>query len=549
MSGRFNAASVLDGLFDFQRRTAEHTFARLYLDPDSTRRYLVADETGLGKTHVARAVIAKTIERLQHDDGIGRIDIVYVCSNADIADQNLRKLAVIGDHRSRPATRLTLLVSQHDLLQPATDAATKPVTFVSFTPATSFEFGWQTGKAAERAVLYALLAEHLDLGGAAATALKRILQGPVGTLTRFQQVIDRMAQQTGNQWEPGIHRSFLDAFDQTPTREQLEGLLGHVRRRGPLNRDQRNQARQLTAELRQLLARASVHALEPDLIILDEFQRFRHLLDRASDAGELAGQLFDQPDARVLLLSATPYKGFTYAEEAATDQHYAEFVRTLDFLANDPQRIASIRGDLAELRRRTLAGEPLGEVRPQLEGELRRLLCRTERPAVDAHGMLTQPCTQVDDLQPNDLAGYVGLHRVADAIQGPLTIEYWKSAPYFANFLDGYKLGDLLKLALRDDRRRQELGPLVSSLQRLPRQAIETFTRLDWGNARFATASRRYRARRLVEAAVGPSVAALSPGRRRLRRGQPRQRYRHDQAAHLLQLGRCPQRHRLPAQL
>ena len=79
-------------LSDFQRATAQHAFRRLYRDPDSTRRFLVADETGLGKTHVAREVIALTVEHLEHVAHVGRIDIVYVCSNADIAAQNIRKL-------------------------------------------------------------------------------------------------------------------------------------------------------------------------------------------------------------------------------------------------------------------------------------------------------------------------------------------------------------------------------------------------------------------------------------------------------------------------
>jgi hypothetical protein len=483
MSASFDAAPVLARLFDFQRRTAEHAFNRLYLDRDSTRRYLVADETGLGKTHVARGVIAKTIQLLQHDDTLNRIDIVYVCSNADIADQNLRKLAVIGDHRSTPATRLTLLVRQHDLLKPSAGGGPKPVTFVSFTPTTSFEFGWQTGRAEERAVLYQLLAPHLGVAGADATALKRILQGTITSLERFQRHIDRLRAADGR-WEPSIRRAFLRAFDRSRTRRLLEALIAEVRHRGSLNRQQQNQARQLTVQLRQLLARASVRALEPDLIILDEFQRFRHLLDRNSDAGELAGHLFDQPDARVLLLSATPYKAFTYAEEAATDEHYAEFGRTLEFLANDPERVGGIRAALAELRRRTLAGDSVTEVRQQLERDLRRLLCRTERPAIDANGMLAQPRSRVDGVAPEDVAGYVALHRVAEAVDAPLTIEYWKSAPYFANFLDGYQLGDKLKHALRDGTRHQELRPLLRSLQRLHARDVETFQQLDWGNAR-----------------------------------------------------------------
>ena len=77
-------------LSDFQRATAEHAFRRLYLDQDSSRRLLVADETGLGKTHFAKEVIALTLEHLQRVDNVQRIDIVYVCSNADIAAQNLR---------------------------------------------------------------------------------------------------------------------------------------------------------------------------------------------------------------------------------------------------------------------------------------------------------------------------------------------------------------------------------------------------------------------------------------------------------------------------
>ena len=54
--------AVLSGLKGFQRDTVEYAFERLYLAPDSTRRFLVADEVGLGKTLVARGVIAKAIE-------------------------------------------------------------------------------------------------------------------------------------------------------------------------------------------------------------------------------------------------------------------------------------------------------------------------------------------------------------------------------------------------------------------------------------------------------------------------------------------------------
>ena len=87
LSNRFTAAPALAGLKDFQKNTVEYVFKRLYGD-DPTSRFLVADEVGLGKTLVARGIIAKTIEHLQ--DSVGRIDIVYICSNATIAWQNIK---------------------------------------------------------------------------------------------------------------------------------------------------------------------------------------------------------------------------------------------------------------------------------------------------------------------------------------------------------------------------------------------------------------------------------------------------------------------------
>ena len=57
--------AVLEGLKDFQRRTVEHAFHRLYTGDDSTQRFLVADEVGTGKTLVAQGVLAKAIGSVQ----------------------------------------------------------------------------------------------------------------------------------------------------------------------------------------------------------------------------------------------------------------------------------------------------------------------------------------------------------------------------------------------------------------------------------------------------------------------------------------------------
>ena len=58
---RFAPAPVLAGLKDFQRRTVDRVFERLYLDDPPGRRFLVADEVGLGKTMVARGIVARNL--------------------------------------------------------------------------------------------------------------------------------------------------------------------------------------------------------------------------------------------------------------------------------------------------------------------------------------------------------------------------------------------------------------------------------------------------------------------------------------------------------
>ena len=65
---------------------------------------------GLGKTLVARGVIAKAIEHLW--DKTNRIDILYICSNQAIAAQNLNRLNVLGRQALALPTRMTLVPLQ-----------------------------------------------------------------------------------------------------------------------------------------------------------------------------------------------------------------------------------------------------------------------------------------------------------------------------------------------------------------------------------------------------------------------------------------------------
>ena len=128
-----------------------------YQAPDSTHRFLVADEVGLGKTLVARGVIAKAIEYLWDGPqrGSNQIDIVYICSNAQIARQNVRRLQ-IGNSRFVRADRLTLL--PREIRWPARGTG---VNYLALTPGTSFNLRSSMGRRDERVLLYHLVQRSL----------------------------------------------------------------------------------------------------------------------------------------------------------------------------------------------------------------------------------------------------------------------------------------------------------------------------------------------------------------------------------------------------
>ncbi len=490
MTEAFVAADQLSRLKDFQRQTVRHVVDRLYDSTNPTRRFLVADETGLGKSVVARGVIAEAVQRLLADDTVKRIDVVYVCSNGDIAAQNLSRLNVVGNDRVEFRTRLTMLAAHSHDLNGGSSRFGKPVNLIAFTPATSFEKGWRTGKSSERALLAVILQRMLGHGRRECTALYRALQGGVRTLDRFRDTISYYEKVS---LDRTIVTAFTKSLGGTSTLRELKALVDDIGQRRNLGPELKERARVLTGELRDILARASVHALEPDLIILDEFQRFRHLLDRETggEAAELAHHLFEWEEARTLLLSATPYKPFTLSEEDEDGlDHYTDFITTLRFLAsNDDAWLSQVREALGDFRTLLLAGRDSAPVAAKLQSLLLQFMCRTERPVVaGAHREITTPASAVT---PQDLTDYVGLRDLARAVESHVQVEYWKSAPYFVNFLEGYQVGERLKERLKHKKRDEALTAALARVSRLDVAGIEQYQPCDMGNARLRALAER----------------------------------------------------------
>ena len=460
-----DVAATMADLKDFQRRTAKWAFQRMYADRDPVLRFLVADEVGLGKTHVAKGVIAQVIDHLGRT-GDKRHDIVYVCSNAAIARQNLRKLVPEGiEPTPVEVDRLTML----PLVKLKGYRNGRPgINLLAITPGTSLNFGSSTGMFTERALAYTLLRSHWGADvmderarsifwfglrkGSPADRDKRLRRyerwyrphvkvSPEEFAARLQQ-IDVERKRDSKQ---SLRQVFDELVDGLASGGGFRGRLWWLRV-------------ELISEVRRVMAIVGIDALRPDLVVLDEFQRFKDLLrpDPGNLAAELAQSLFDYQDpdtkqpTRTLLLSATPYRMYATADDTDSD-HYRDFLDTCEFLYGGDERVQRLERRFVDLRHALTASAAFADAEAplakaagicrQIGTDLRQVMARTERLAAtpDRDGMLTEPHVAVS-VVPDDLRSYLRLGDLARAVGHHDPTEYWKSAPYLVNFMEQYKL-------------------------------------------------------------------------------------------------------------
>ena len=497
---RVDVETVLGGLKDFQRRTAEWAFQRMFLDQhDPALRFLVADEVGLGKTHVAKGVIAQVINHLG-DIGDERHDIVYVCSNAAIARQNLRKLAPAGIEPRDDVGRLTMLpLTRLD----REEGAGAGVNLIAITPDTSLKFGRRTGQFKERCLAYAFLRAHWG---------PEVMTGPARWI--FWYGVARDDKSSGDRWLREREREYrgritglcptfaeeLDAKDQarrergrSTLREMFDELVEGLKWKRSFPEHLKYKRGVLIAEVRRVLATVGITGLEPDLVILDEFQRFKDLLNPEPNnfAARLAHQLFDYTEpsgrrTRTLLLSATPYRMYTTADEVDAD-HYQDFLRTCEFLFDDDERVDRLGGRFTDLRTALTSRDSLPrakQVCEDISDDLRRVMVRTERLSAtpDRDGMLWQSVPSAG-LEPDDLRSYLRIGDLADTVGHHEPAEYWKSAPYLVNFMDDYKLKKSVRQAAEDGRLADD-GHLDPGPGLLDWEEVEAYRRIDPQNGR-----------------------------------------------------------------
>ena len=534
-------------LKDFQRASMEVLFDGLYGDAQR-RRMLLADEVGLGKTVVAKGLIAKIILQRLNEGRRKPLKVTYICSNQVLAKANLKKLNPFPGDTAIKERNSRIAYLAYDAAPVSQPSQQSPLELNTLTPATSFNVSDGLGNRRERVIIYAVLCQDLKMHNQK-DGLRWLLKGGVQqqNMKGFKQDLDEAA--AGSRLREDLPNRFIKALQSHKLPITLDAVYAEL----PARRDQseyslyeatlaiakivdgRNWGRlnstcwHLAALLRERLVDCCLRYVDADLYILDEFQRFRSLINEASEDEEarIARKIFSESgkDTRILLLSATPFKPFTgdHDHEQGED-HFKDFGRVLGFLLrDDSERLAhyarhrqALYQQLHDLRHEGVAGVTTIH-RDAVESVLRSVICRTERNSVAKNpGALIEdvwkdPTAQIP-FGPGDVQNFLATDRLARALKNlvpriPKPVEYCKSALYPLSFLDHYQFKELL--------RKNVTHPDVAAALAETRDAWLDLKKINHYKWRFdeATASANTpvnaRLNLLLDRAVGPHGAKL----------------------------------------
>ena len=464
---------VMKSLTPFQRSTVMH-IAQLY--KGGQRRVLVADEVGLGKTLIARGVISKIARLRSEDEKDDFVKVAYICSNASIAAQNISKLAIDGeiDMASPDESRLSM---QH--LKLAKERAderlmSRYIQITPLTPSTSFSIASGTGTMHERALILAVLAYdgRFARGTARYERLRRLMWSKRKDSNEANW--DYWCSYTDNEVreasENDPQRTYpFDILAKAEVELEKAGRTTFGSLCAYLDKGEENQGKEgkMINDLRSAFAKVCVELLEPDFVIMDEFQRFRSLLSSDESETSILVQRFLQGgNARVLLLSATPFRMYSTSAEldsgSGFGDSYQEFLEVMDFLGGENEasheRFVDSWGTYV-VSLRALAGKSSGvESARQAKGSAERVargyMARTERQSTHELGTIADNQNHVygDPNHPerpalqvtaDDIQAYLRMRSLMQAAgirRGLMSAEFIKSCPFPLSFMGDYKL-------------------------------------------------------------------------------------------------------------
>ena len=442
---------IMGGLKDFQRATVER-IAELYRN--KINRVLVSDEVGLGKTLIARGTIAK-FAQLRKEEGDDLVKVVYVCSNSAIAEQNLNKLKITDELTTDGISDSRLSMQHLKIAMQESDTEVKKnyIQLIPLTPHTSFHISNSEGTVNERALMYAVL---------------RRIPSLAPYLNKLEELMVCYAKKAWKDWCKNWYEGQVVDCDKKSGGKYLSDICVAVERELNLkqasgftlyeellqyfNGTYASSKTSIIVKLRTVFAKISIDKLKPDLVIMDEFQRFKDLLtaDRESETGMLANKFFSDSETRMLLLSATPYKmysTFDEIEEENADEHYEEFLGVLKFLNmtdEADEQFRQIWSDYSvQLKEYASGSQAVLQAKNNAENALYSHICRTERMEAEGSAdIVDDSAVQTSlDISGADISSYIQMSKLLDGVvKYSVPSDYVKSCPYLLSFMRDYKL-------------------------------------------------------------------------------------------------------------
>lgn len=497
-------------LKDFQCATVERID---WLFRHGQDRVLVADEVGLGKTLIARGTIAKTAiieQEKEKEDDIFKI--VYICSNQVIARQNIQKLDVfnVRPERKDGDERLSMQHLQIAKQENASRQKKAYVQLIPLTPGTSFSISNGAGTKEERALMFVMLKRVPSLRDCPPEFLEELSSFISRDVNWWEWYVDKYdrAVRELEEKQIGYPENIIEAIMEFDARTHLlDDLIRHVH--------EKKKGEQLTEsdntvlmKLRKMFAEISVSMLKPDLVIMDEFQRFRSLIDSETlqtEGGVIAKRFFETAGLKVLLLSATPYKLYSTMEEIEEaddpDEYYREFLEVIRFLENEKagekkkfSHFSTIWSNYSLALREVIQGDTaVLDLKKKAEDEMYQLVCRTERISVMESGDYIDSSSARETLRikEGDIRSFVDMGRMLKDIGDDrfFFVDYAKSAPYLMSFMNRYKVKEHAENLLKQ--RPDLLSKADGKYLWIDRNQMESYGELPSNNARLEELKRR----------------------------------------------------------
>ena len=447
--------TVMGELKDFQRATVERID---YLYRNGQNRILVSDEVGLGKTLVARGTIAK-FAKLRRDEGDNLVKVVYICSNATIAEQNLDKLRIVNELRPENTHTSRLSMQHLNIFNQENDqnVLNRYIQLIPLTPETSFKVSNSQGTMNERALMLAIL-RRLPTFRQWQKQLDEIFRFGVyyweNSKNYYENQVRLCDKKSNGEYIKYMVREVSKQlseiqFDGRTLLFSLKNLCRKVKKEGLVKRE----AKPFIVRLRIMFADISLNKLEPDLIIMDEFQRFKYLLnsDRNSEMDRLVNKFFNSEDMRILMLSATPYKMYSTLDEIDEDQidaHYSEFFNVMDFLnvcKKERIKFREIWNNYSiELKEFSNNKDSFILAKTKAENAMFKSICRTERiTEIEVVDIVDDSDTKSSlNVFKEDILSFIEAQKLLDEIglNSNVPIDYIKSSPYLMSFMKNYQL-------------------------------------------------------------------------------------------------------------